>query len=101
MPTSVALSLHLESFVREQIDAGAYNNVGEVIRDGLRLLERRQQEDEAKLKALRCAVATGLSAIEEGDFTVVQAQDIEAMVADVGASAVQRSARRRRKGRGA
>ncbi len=45
MPTSVALSPRLEAFVRDQVDAGRYNNVSEVVRDGLRLLERRQQED--------------------------------------------------------
>ena len=35
MPTSVALSPHLEAFVREQVVAGRYNNVSEVVRDGL------------------------------------------------------------------
>ena len=57
MPTSIALTPRLEAFVREQVDAGRYNNVSEVVRDALRLLELRQQADEVKLEALRKAVA--------------------------------------------
>lgn len=59
MPTSVALGTHFESFVREQVDSGRYNNVSEVVRAGLRLLEQEAQTYEAKLAALRAAIAEG------------------------------------------
>jgi antitoxin ParD1/3/4 len=39
MPTSVALSPHFESFVKQQVSAGRFNHVSEVVRVGLRLLE--------------------------------------------------------------
>jgi len=39
MPTSVALSPHFETFIRQQVDSGRFNNVSEVVRAGLRLLE--------------------------------------------------------------
>ena len=42
MPTSVALSSHFETFVREQVESGRYNNASEVVRAGLRLLEDQQ-----------------------------------------------------------
>lgn len=95
MPTSVALSPHLEAFVREQVAAGQYNNVSEVVRDGLRLLQQRQQEDAAKLEALRRAVAQGVAAIKQGDFVALEPDGIEALVADIGAAAVERSSARR------
>lgn len=60
MPTSVALSPHFESFIRAQIDSGRYNNVSEVIRAGLRLLEDQQQET-LRLEELRSAMAMGLT----------------------------------------
>lgn len=39
---SVDLDPHLEAFVRRQIDAGRYQDVGEAVREGLRLLEQRE-----------------------------------------------------------
>ena len=103
MPTSIALSPHLETFVREQVEIGRYNNVSEVVRDALRLLERRQEEDAAKLEALRKAVAAGVASIDDDAFTLVEQEDIEAMVTKLGAKATARSSRRRagRKGSGA
>lgn len=61
MPTSVALSPHFETFIRQQVDSGRFNNVSEVVRAGLRLLEEREAEHAAKLQALREAVALGLA----------------------------------------
>lgn len=60
MPTSVALSSHFETFIRTQIDSGRYNNVSEVIRAGLRLLEAQEQQA-AQLEELRSALQSGLS----------------------------------------
>lgn len=57
MPTSVALSPYLESFIKEQVDSGRFNNVSEVVRAGLRLLEEQQKQ----LEALRSAVLDGIS----------------------------------------
>ena len=57
MPTSVALSPYLESFIKEQVDSGRFNNASEVVRAGLRLLEEQQN----KLDALRAAVLDGIS----------------------------------------
>lgn len=61
MPTSVALSPHFETFIRQQVDSGRFNNVSEVVRAGLRLLEEREAEQAAKLQALREAIALGLA----------------------------------------
>ena len=60
MPTSVALSSHFETFIRAQIDSGRYNNVSEVIRAGLRLLEDQQQQA-VRLEELRSAIQAGLN----------------------------------------
>lgn len=60
MPTSVALGAHFEAFIKEQVANGRYNNASEVVRDGLRLLEDRQQDRQAKLEALRMDLEDGL-----------------------------------------
>lgn len=59
MPTSVALSPHFESFVKEQVSNGRFNNVSEVVRAGLRLLEDQEQLKALKLRELQSAVDAG------------------------------------------
>ena len=61
MPTSVALSTHFEGFIRQMVDSGRFNNVSEVVRAGLRLLETQEAEHAARLQALREAIAVGLN----------------------------------------
>jgi len=59
MSTSVALGVHFETFVKEQLSAGRFNNASEVIRAGLRLLEEHEQLQALKLQELRSAIAAG------------------------------------------
>jgi len=59
MPTSVALGSHFESFIREQVQSGRFNNVSEVVRAGLRLLEQQEQRNQLELEALRAEIAAG------------------------------------------
>lgn len=61
MPTSVALGSHFELFVKEQINVGRFNNVSEVVRAGLRLLEDHEQLQALKLQELRTAINAGAS----------------------------------------
>lgn len=59
MPTSVALSPHFESFVKQQVTTGRFNNVSEVVRAGLRLLEDQEQLKSLQLQELRSAIEAG------------------------------------------
>jgi len=59
MPTSVALSPHFESFIRNQVESGRYNNASEVVRAGLRLLEDIESQHAIQLQALRNDIAAG------------------------------------------
>jgi antitoxin ParD1/3/4 len=53
--TSISLGPHFEKFIRREIKGGRFGTASEVVRAGLRLLE----QDEAKLTALRRAIAEG------------------------------------------
>lgn len=60
MPTSVALGSHFEAFVKAQLASGRYNNISEVVRDGLRLLEDHEHLRQLKLDALRAEIQKGI-----------------------------------------
>lgn len=69
MPTrNINLTAQMDAFVDSQIKQGRYANASEVLRAGLRALEKAEEEDKAKLDALRAAVLAGeQSGIAEGD----------------------------------
>lgn len=59
MPTSVALGNHFETFIRAQAQSGRFNNVSEVVRAGLRLLEEHEQRKQLELEVLRAEITVG------------------------------------------
>lgn len=69
MPTrNINLTPQMHKFVDARIRSGKYANASEVLRAGLRALERSEREDQAKLEALRTALEAGeTSGIAEGD----------------------------------
>jgi antitoxin ParD1/3/4 len=59
----------MDKFVDTRIRSGKYANASEVLRAGLRALERSEREDQARLEALRGALDAGEgSGIAEGDI---------------------------------
>jgi antitoxin ParD1/3/4 len=60
MATSYSIGKHFEAFVERLIASGRYSTASEIIRDGLRLIEEREQSREAKLEWLRAAIQEGL-----------------------------------------
>lgn len=71
MPTrNVNLPEKLDRFITAKVESGQYANASEVMRTGLRLIEREEQEYEQKMAALRTAIASGLASpdAEDGVF---------------------------------
>lgn len=75
MPTSVALGTHFEAFVKQQVASGRYNNVSEVVRDGLRLLQDQEDLRRAKLEWLQTELQKGL---DSGPATHLDMAEIKA-----------------------
>lgn len=77
MPTrNISLTVEQDAFVEELVKAGEYQNASEAVRDALRALEQRRQEDELKLKALRIQIKAGIDAIKRGDFAEIEEADL-------------------------
>jgi len=73
MPTrNVVLTEHQAAFVEQLVESGRYQNASEVLREGLRLIENREAEEKARLKALRDAARLGVEDIEAGRFRSFQ-----------------------------
>ena len=65
MPTrNVNLTDHFDKLIETGVASGRYSNASEMVREGLRLLEQREEEDRAKLEWLRSAVQEGVDDIE-------------------------------------
>jgi antitoxin ParD1/3/4 len=69
MPTrNVNLTDELDRFIAQKVKSGRYESASEVVRAGLRTLERDEQQFQAKLAALRTALDEGdASGIVEGN----------------------------------
>ncbi|TQV62326.1 MAG: type II toxin-antitoxin system ParD family antitoxin [Halothiobacillaceae bacterium] len=69
MPTrNVVLTDPQAEFVEQMVASGRYQNASEVLRDGLRLMQQREREQDARLQALREAVTMGIEDIEAGRY---------------------------------
>jgi antitoxin ParD1/3/4 len=59
MPASYSLGRHFEELIQRQVRSGRFASASEVVREGLRLIEEREAEREARLEALRTEIARG------------------------------------------
>jgi antitoxin ParD1/3/4 len=69
MGTNVSLTPELERFAREVVSEGRYNNVSEVVRQGLRMLQEAEERRRSFTATLDAAIAEserdGYVSIEE------------------------------------
>lgn len=78
MPTrNISLTAEQDDFVEKVVKAGEYQNASEAVRDALRALQQRRQENALKLKALRVQIRAGAEALDRGDFAEVDEGDLD------------------------
>ena len=82
---NVKLTEHFDRFIETGVASGRFSNASEVVREGLRLLEQREQEDKAKLEWLRCAAKEGFDSIDRGEGIEFESMDdLEAYIHQIG-----------------
>lgn len=64
---NVSLTPELERWVSERVDRGRYRSASEVIREGLRLLQEREEEHSVRLEALRRELQIGIDQLDRGE----------------------------------
>ena len=63
---NVSFTEPMEDYIQKQINAGAYANVSEVVRAGLRLL--MEKDGARQFYALKAEVESAIAQAERGDF---------------------------------
>ncbi len=86
---NVVLTQHQHELVESLVGSGRYQNASEVLREGLRLLERQETEDAAKLAALRQAAAEGWSDLAAGRFDEMTDERLDAFISELGVRAAR------------
>ena len=66
---------HQAKLIEQLVRSGRYQNASEVLREGLRLVERQVAEDAARLKALRDDVDLGERSFETEPVIVLETDE--------------------------
>jgi len=84
---NVVLSQHQHELVEALVKSGRYQNASEVMREGLRLLEREEAEDSAKAAVLRRAAEEGWADLASGRYNDVDDESLVDFIRQLGARA--------------
>src|SRR5579871_335926 len=88
MPTrNISLTPEQDAFIDEMLKSGEYRNASEAMRDAIRALQQRRAEEALKLDKLRVAIQQGVAALDRGDYTEVEEEDLDAYLDDLATSA--------------
>jgi antitoxin ParD1/3/4 len=92
---NVVLTEHQEKVIESLLRSGRYQDASDVVREALRLLERREAEDAARLEGLRQAAQKGIEAIESGEYrSFASFDELERHLMDTTEAVISRVAKR-------
>ena len=78
MPTrNISLTREQNEFVESLIKTGEYQSASEAVRDAIRALRQRREEDALKLHALKVRIDAGAAALERGDFLELDDMELD------------------------
>ena len=73
MPSCYTIGEHYEALLKRLVESGRYASASEVLRDGMRLLEEKEQLREIKLRDIQTLIQEG---IDSGDAGALDMEDI-------------------------
>ncbi|MBV8557301.1 MAG: type II toxin-antitoxin system ParD family antitoxin [Planctomycetaceae bacterium] len=76
----VSLTPKLEQYVNQKVESGMYHSASEVICEGLRMLQERDEIHHRKLEELRREIAVGIEQADRGELQPMDAKDTLARV---------------------
>lgn len=63
---NISLTPEMDQWIAEQVKSGAYKSSSEVIRDGLRALQRQEEQRRAMVEDLRQELLVGMKQLDAG-----------------------------------
>jgi len=90
MASSYSIGKHFEDLIDQLVGSGRYASASEVMREGLRLVEEREEQRQLKLQALREEIQKGF------DSGPMEEVDLHEWMNDIKARGRQRLAARKR-----
>jgi len=87
---NVSLTPELDTFVHDKVESGMYHSASEVIREGLRLLQERDEKHQAQLEQLRKEIQFGFDQIERGEYTDYKVGEFDRFLSDIKALSQKR-----------
>jgi antitoxin ParD1/3/4 len=92
MPSSYVIGEHFEALIDKLVESGRYNSRSEVVREGLRILEDREEERRIALEKFEAFVQEGIDSggyrPAEEVFDELEAE-LEARIAEVAKTAAE------------
>ncbi len=82
---NVSLTPELEKLVNEKVASGQYQTASEVVREGLRLLEERDEIREMKLEKLRREIDIGIKQADAGRTKPLDVEDMKRRIREYAA----------------
>lgn len=76
---NISLPSEMEELVNAKIQSGQYHSAGEVVCEGLRLLQEQDMLRQIKLEQLRKDIAVGIEAADRGELAPL---DVDAIIAE-------------------
>lgn len=88
---NVVLSQHQHELVESLVASGQFQNASEVLREGLRLLERQHMEDVERIAVLRQAADRGWADLEAGRYDDIADDNLDDFIGQLGIQAATRA----------
>lgn len=64
---NISLTNELDQWINQKVESGLYKSSSEVIRDGLRLLRRQEDQRKAMIEDLRHELMIGINQLDSGE----------------------------------
>lgn len=80
---NVSLTPELDNFIHDKVESGMYHSASEVIREGLRLMQQRDERHKARLEQLRKEIQVSVDQVERGEYTDYTVDELPQLLEEI------------------